>query len=275
MALDRDAYFTPLKDSKRIVKQLLIDEPYLRDYEWVEPSAGAGSFLYAVEDENIKIQGYDIHPMHDDVIENDFLEDDLDLSGKVVIGNPPYGARNRLALDFIDRAFEQGAEYVGFLLLGSFTTYSAISRIQANCEIVAIRKYDVKFENENGGIDKGCFASRTPSSFVLFKKSDRKIKDLKFDEIYFRSEDITKADFSVGFKFYRGKNDLPEISGPAIKKDKYYLKDNKRTKTVCYYNCSNLNEELVKYSSEGKIDGDPTPRTLNFYTKYIHVLKDL
>ena len=276
MALDRDAYFTPLKDSKRIVKQLLIDEPYLRDYEWVEPSAGAGSFLYAVEDENIKIQGYDIHPMHDDVIENDFLEDDLDLSGKVVIGNPPYGARNRLALDFIDRAFEQGAEYVGFLLLGSFSTYSTISRIQANCEIVAIRKYDVKFENENGEIDKGCFAARVPSSFILFKKSDRKIKDLKFDEIYKKSYDVIDSDFCVGYNYFKTRSELPQTLSMSLKGDGFYLKDWKRKKIAFFYNCvSDYNEELIRYFTKYKVSGDPTPRTLSFYTKYIHVLKDL
>ena len=276
MALDRDAYFTPLKDSKRIIKQLLIDEPYLRDYEWVEPSAGSGSFLYAVEDENIKIQGYDIHPMHDDVVQNDFLKDDLDLSGKVVIGNPPYGARSRLALDFIDRAFKQGAEYVGFLLLGSFSTYSTISRIQANCEIVAIRKYDVKFENENGGIVKGCFASIRPSSFVLFKKSDKKIKEMEFDEIYKRSYDVIDSDFCVGFNYFKTRSELPQTLSRSLKGDGFYLKDWKRKKVAFFYNCvSDYNEELIRYFTKYKVSGDPTPRTLSFYTKYIHVLKDL
>ena len=276
MALDRDAYFTPLKDSKRIIKQLLIDEPYLRDYEWVEPSAGAGSFLYAVEDEGIKIQGYDIHPMHEDVIENDFLEDDLDLTGKVVIGNPPYGPRQKLTLEFIDKSFEYGAEYVGFLLLGSFATYSNFSRIKSNCEIVAIRKYNVIFEDDQG---KKVFSGilKYPMNFILLKRSNKRLKDLEIPNIYSRSINPYDADFVCGHKFFRTRENLPEVHPDIIKSNTaFYLKNHKRIKQVFFYNCTDkYNVELINYLQQSILNGDPTPRTLNFYTKYIHVLKDL
>lgn len=276
MALDRDAYFTPLKDSEQIIKDLLTDYPELRSYDFVEPSAGSGSFLYAAEEENIKIQGYDIHPMHDDIILNDFLLNDLDLSGKVVIGNPPYGVRSRLALQFIDRAFSLGAEYVGFLLTGNFSTYSTISRIQANCELISIRRYNVKFENELGEVIKGgCFADQVPSCFLLFKKSDKKIKELALSKTYERTLDNDNSDFCVGYKFYRNVESLPEVGEQSSKGDGYYLKNIKHKKIVFFYKCADINETFVRYFSHYKINGNPTENTLNFYSTYPNIVKDL
>lgn len=274
--LDRDAYFTPRHISKEILKNVIKDEPELLDYEWVEPSAGSGSFLYAAEELNIKMTGYDIYPLRDDIVEYDFLEDDLDLSGKVVIGNPPYGFRHKLALDFIDRSFDQGAEYVGFLLMGSFTTYSNFSRIKSNCEIVAIRKYNVKFENDKGDPAVSCLANRKPCVFVLLKRSDKRLKDLEFPTIYSRCLDVSSADFACAFKLFRNKQNLPEVKSEKTRKGSFYLKNHPRKKQVFFYNSTEpYNTKLINYFQEFILNGDPTPRTLNFYTKYIHVLKDL
>lgn len=276
MRLDRDAYFTPRMTSREILNNAIKDEPELLDYEWVEPSAGSGSFLYAAEELGIEIKGYDIHPLREDIIENDFLEDDLDLSGKVVIGNPPYGFKHKLALDFVDRSFEQGAEYVGFLLMGSFATYSNFSRLKSNCEIVAVRKYNVIFENDQSVAAISCLAGRTPSVFVLLKKSETRLKNLDIPNIYSRNTSPLSADFVCGFKFFRNKQNLPEVKPEKTNKGSFYLKNHPRKKQVYFYNSTEVfNTKLINYFQELIFTGDPGPRTLNFYTKYIHVLKDL
>lgn len=276
MALERDAYFTPVEDSSKIIKQLLIDHPEVRDLEFVEPSAGSGSFMYAAEEHGLNIKGYDIHPLRQDVIKNDFLNDDLDLSGKFVIGNPPYGRKNSLTIKFIERAFEQGAEYVGFLLLGGFAQYFNITRIKEKCEIISIRRYRVIFVNENGEKVK-VLASDFSSIFIVLKKSNTLIKDLfvkNIFEIINKKEDFKNADFYLGSNFY--SLDIPAILDMnSANKEDFYLKGFKNNKSIRGYKTSILNKELVQYLSKLRISGKPTANTLNFYSTYPKILKDL
>ena len=72
----------------------------------IEPSAGNGSFI-----DNIKLLTnnylfFDIHPEHDDIIKQDFLDINYkELQEKYknihIIGNPPFGRQSCLAIKFI------------------------------------------------------------------------------------------------------------------------------------------------------------------------------
>lgn len=269
MALDRDAYFTPLKDSQRIIEQLLKDEPVLKELDWVEPSAGSGSFLYAAEQHGIDIQGYDIHPLRNDIVQVDFLQQDLNLKNKAVIGNPPYGRRNSLTIEFIDRAFKQGAEYVGFLLMGGFMAHSTISRIKEPCEIIAIRQYNIQFENEHGEKVNSNIL-KLPMVFILLKKSTQKIKELPLNETYIKvNPSIDDADFVTGYQYLKF-GDFPEY---YEKNNIFYLQQEK-PKRIYFFKCANPDKFLIEYILNSKLDGYPTQNTLNFYTTYMNIIRD-
>ncbi|GHV13235.1 hypothetical protein AGMMS49938_07480 [Fibrobacterales bacterium] len=81
-------------------------------YQWLEPSVGEGCFFDLLPKEQ-KI-GVDISPLRDDIIKSDYLQYKLPDKKLIVIGNPPFGHRGVMALNFLNHS--QSAEYVCFIL---------------------------------------------------------------------------------------------------------------------------------------------------------------
>lgn len=111
-----DQWYTSQEWADAVIEDLLEMLPQLKGKRFVEPAAGTGVFIKSLEKLGEKVEGYDLDPKGEGIIRADFLEDDMDLINTVVIGNPPYGFGNVLSKAFIKRAFEQGADYVGFIL---------------------------------------------------------------------------------------------------------------------------------------------------------------
>lgn len=105
-----DCYGTFLK----VAKELKID---LSKYHFIEPSAGCGYFFNALPED--RRTGVDIapHGKAKDILEKaDFLLWNPPVKKHyVVIGNPPFGLRGHLALQFINHAGEF-ADVVAFIL---------------------------------------------------------------------------------------------------------------------------------------------------------------
>lgn len=102
----------------------------------VEPSAGAGSFLLG----DREIIGLDLRPESPNVIQHDFLADDLgkhvDLTRDIAfLGNPPFGRKGDLAVEFINKALIIGSA-VGFILPIQFRKWSAQKRILAPAKLI-------------------------------------------------------------------------------------------------------------------------------------------
>lgn len=279
MALDRDAFFTPLDSCNEIIKTALNDHPELKYLKWVEPSAGSGNFVKAAKLNGIdNVEAYDIHPLGDNIIQRDFLNEQTNLTGSFVFGNPPYGQRHRLALDFIDRAFEQGAEYVGFLLLGAFSMYSTLKKIKSSCEVISIRKHSVVFIDEKGFKPASCIGNRRDTIFIILKKSNVRLNEYSFNRKYSLSVDKNNFSFSCGFKRFFDFDNTPEL-GEIQDNKSFLIEELKYTKgkpTLRLYGCDgDYNEELIEYLKSFTMNGKPPPNTLNFYTEYNHILKDL
>ena len=123
------------------MKIILDNIPNARYHEWFEPSACSCTFLLEAIKQGIKATGIDIHPMHQSVKQADFLtqsKETLNLSNKIVFGNPPYGARSSLYPKFIKQSFNLGAKYVAFLLPAGSLTFKLIERI--NYDSPSIRR---------------------------------------------------------------------------------------------------------------------------------------
>lgn len=125
-----DQWLTPLEWAQACVDDLLKELPELDGRLFVEPGAGAGAFMDALKERGQDVEGYDIDPLRAGVFYSDFLTDDVECEGTVVIGNPPYGVRHALSRAFAKRAFELGATHVAFLLPLGFmrTTIASIGR---------------------------------------------------------------------------------------------------------------------------------------------------
>lgn len=92
---------------------------------YIEPSAGEGSFYDNLPPD--RRTGIDIAPKHPDIISGDFLTwtyrpPFCRRQDTVVIGNPPFGKRSKLAVDFFNRAAEI-ADTIAFILPVAFRKY--------------------------------------------------------------------------------------------------------------------------------------------------------
>lgn len=110
-----DAYYTNPKIAKYLYKKtrsIISQYDNIRKYTWIEPSVGNGDF-YKLLPENKRI-GIDIQKTSFDTIKKDYLKYKLPDKPSIVIGNPPFGHRGVLALQFIQHSDK--AEYVAFIL---------------------------------------------------------------------------------------------------------------------------------------------------------------
>ena len=83
--------------------------------EIIESSAGAGAWLEKIKETGIDYKAYDILPEHPEVIEQDFLELDLDYKpGRCIGFNPPFGRSNNLSRKFYNKAVGV-ADYIVFI----------------------------------------------------------------------------------------------------------------------------------------------------------------
>lgn len=111
----KDQFFTP-NDIAEKCWNIFSNEMKINtnDYTFIEPSAGNGSFLKFLPKGTI---GLDIEPRSDGIQQCDYLtwKPDDNTKKYIVFGNPPFGLRGHLALNFINHSYEF-ADYVCFIL---------------------------------------------------------------------------------------------------------------------------------------------------------------
>lgn len=139
---------------------------------FIEPSAGAGAFLPYLNN----YKAFDILPANENVLQADWLSlDKNNLSESediiVVIGNPPFGVQNNLAIKFFNSsAF---ADYIAFILPKSFKKTSIQNQLDLNFKLIAEKDIPSKsflLNGESYGVN--CV-------FQIWKKSQEKRKIIK------------------------------------------------------------------------------------------------
>lgn len=117
--------------TKPEIAQFCIDKINLEDYEIIiEPSAGSGSFSNLIKN----VKAFDLEPEHENIVKQDWFEyhhDSKPAEKVLVIGNPPFGQQNNLAIRFINHAAEF-ATTIAFILPISFMKESIQNRINRN-----------------------------------------------------------------------------------------------------------------------------------------------
>ena len=113
--INKDKYYTPVDLAKYCIDKTFEIIGKENITEIIEPSAGNGSFSNQIEN----CIAYDIEPEHEGIIEQDFLKIDLGYKkGRLFIGNPPFGFRNNLALQFYKKCVKE-SDYISFILPAS------------------------------------------------------------------------------------------------------------------------------------------------------------
>lgn len=142
----------------------------------VEPSAGSGSFLEALESIGFKnFKAYDINPMRKDIIKQDFLTlNTEDFTGKILtIGNPPFGKNSCLAIKFIKKICTFSFVFA-LILPKSFKKQSRIDKIPEEFHQIYIKDLDKNsFTILGESVD-------VPCSFFVYEKRDyKRVKKVK------------------------------------------------------------------------------------------------
>lgn len=122
--VDLDQYNTLPKVSKYCWESFQVilkkDGATLNNYKIIEPSAGTGVF-YDLLPKTRRI-GIDVDKFREEYFQQDFLTWEPNFTDDrpcIAIGNPPFGYRGWLALEFLKKAAEF-CDYVGFILPMSF-----------------------------------------------------------------------------------------------------------------------------------------------------------
>ena len=111
----KDQFFTPKDLAKKcwdiFNREVKIN---IQEYIFIEPSAGDGSFLHILPNGSI---GLDIEPRSAGIQTQDYLtwKPNIASNKYIVFGNPPFGLRGHLALNFINHSYSF-ADYVCFIL---------------------------------------------------------------------------------------------------------------------------------------------------------------
>jgi len=115
----KDQYYTKASVAKDCVDSIIAKFPTASQYQWIEPSAGNGSFLKALP-AGIQAIGIDLEPKMDGLLKGDFLSwEPTSEIKRIFFGNPPFGKQGSLAKSFIQHSAKY-AEVIAFILPKSF-----------------------------------------------------------------------------------------------------------------------------------------------------------
>ena len=142
-------YTNPLVSQKllRLLQEVIAD---VFNYHFLEPSAGTGIFLEALKKFRVpqnQITAYDLDPKNSMIQQGDYLKLDIDYSStRIIIGNPPFGKRGKLALTFLNKALSE-AKYVAFILSNIFNRYSIQKQVSQDAQLIFANSYYQKIHS--------------------------------------------------------------------------------------------------------------------------------
>lgn len=90
----------------------------------IEPSAGNGSFSNRIKN----CIALDIEPENETIKKQDFFDFTIEEKNNLIIGNPPFGRQNNLAINFFNKASEIG-NVIAFILPKSFKKESIQNKL--------------------------------------------------------------------------------------------------------------------------------------------------
>ena len=99
----RELYKTPQETIIKIIEDLLVYDPSLKERLWIDPCAGDGIWEKTTKHLEIKWKSFDIHPLDKDTVEQkDFYAMEPFKEKIFIIGNPPFKQLKK----FIKKSFE-------------------------------------------------------------------------------------------------------------------------------------------------------------------------
>jgi len=169
-----DQFYTKSAIAKKYYEFMLLKLARLgvKNPFFVEPSAGSGSFFDLLNSQ--KRIGLDIEPKSKDIKKQNFLTwqyNGREKSNVVVIGNPPFGRRAKLAIEFFNKSTEF-AHTIGFIVPVQFRKYSVHSKLNPNYKLIA-----EKFLPENSFITEDGIDFNVNCVFQIWTKKNTTLRN--------------------------------------------------------------------------------------------------
>lgn len=157
-----DKFYTKSEVAKDLIQKtkeiLLLKE----DTEWIEPSAGSGRFSKELSN----CLAYDIYPEDTSVIKQDFLLLTPEKKDFITIGNPPYGKKSALAIQFLNHA-ATFSNAIAFIVPVTFLKWSVQKEISSDLKLIyseTLKEDSFTFLDQNYSI-RTCFQIWTKKDF--------------------------------------------------------------------------------------------------------------
>lgn len=128
-----DKFYTKPEIAQQCVNYLKKLIPISSDDILLEPSAGCGNFLKALTDYNVV--AYDIKPEGENIIQQDFLQLESEYKDYITIGNPPFGKRSKLAIQFFNKAATI-SKVIGFIIPNTFAKWSVQKNLHKDWKLI-------------------------------------------------------------------------------------------------------------------------------------------
>lgn len=164
-----DKYYTPDDTALRCINKTYEVIGRENITEIIEPSAGGGAFSKQIPG----CIAYDLVPEYPGVIKQDFLKLKLPYKeGRLFIGNPPFGERNKLSMLFYKHAVDMG-DFIAFIL--------PISQYQNNQQM---HEFDLIYSEDLGDLPYSerpvhcCFNIYKRNEQGLLPKKDYTLNDV-------------------------------------------------------------------------------------------------
>ena len=204
---EKDQFYTPDTTAKycysKFLEVLTKYEDSEKDYIFIEPSAGNGSFLKILPIG--KRIGLDIEPNFNEIKKQDYLDwKPVDSKKYVVIGNPPFGLRGQLALKFINHS-SKFADYVTFILPQLFESDGkGVPRKRVvGLNLIHSEKIDTDFKSPDGKNIKVRCIFQVWSKFHKNDSYEIKKKENNIIKIYSLSDGGTPSTTRNKKMFYK------------------------------------------------------------------------
>lgn len=233
--------------TKKEVASLCISQLNLDNYDVViEPSAGSGNFSSQIEG----CIAYDIAPEHQDIIQQDFLaleiDDNLKNKKVLVIGNPPFGVQNNLAIAFFNHS-AKFADTIAFILPKSFRKQSVQNRLSLDFSLVM----DMDIEDNSFQLNNKDY--NVPAIFQIWKRISREREDLLYEIDGIKFVNPSEADFRIQRV---GGNAGKAFMNPGSKSSNYFIQNRSHLNNTDLIRLINL----VEYESRDNTVG---PRSIS------------
>ena len=209
-----DKFYT--KDS---VALKCINQINLSEYDCIiEPSAGGGAFSRQIKHNNLIAM--DLEPESNKILKQDWFDYNHTEQGKtLVIGNPPFGLRNKLSKDFIKKSIEF-AYTIAMILPNVYNKHTNQNIFPKGWRLKEV----LPLEDESFTVNGKPY--HVPCSFFIFEKSEG--INLMFDvSKYKECNDFSYCKKEDGDIYIMGAGCKVKLPSEVTKNNRgYYLKSN-------------------------------------------------